>query len=91
MSFLEKAGGKRKEYLLRSIRFTHSYGAGFLLFSKFVPGSSRHRKHVGVKILAHERAEPGFLGHQCRLAGLFRNSIFRDTAASILRLRSSRL
>jgi membrane protein DedA with SNARE-associated domain len=38
MSFLEKAGGKRKDYFLRSIRFAQSYGIGFLLISKFVPG-----------------------------------------------------
>jgi len=38
MGFMERTGGQRQEYLLRSIRFIRSYGVGFLLVSKFVPG-----------------------------------------------------
>jgi membrane protein DedA with SNARE-associated domain len=38
MSFLGKGGGKRQDYFLRSIRFAQSYGIGFLLISKFIPG-----------------------------------------------------
>ena len=38
MGFMERIGGKRQEYLLRSIRFIQTYGVGFLLVSKFVPG-----------------------------------------------------
>ena len=38
MGFLERTGGKRQEYLVRSIRFIQIYGAGFLVISKFVPG-----------------------------------------------------
>ena len=38
MGFMERTGGKKQEYLLRSIRFIRSYGVGFLLVSKFVPG-----------------------------------------------------
>jgi membrane protein DedA with SNARE-associated domain len=38
MGFVERTGGKRQKYLFRSIRFIQSYGVGFLLISKFVPG-----------------------------------------------------
>jgi len=38
MGFMERTGGKRQEYLLRSIRFIRTYGVGFLLVSRFVPG-----------------------------------------------------
>ena len=38
MGFMERTGGKKQEYLLRSIRFIQSYGVGFLLISKFLPG-----------------------------------------------------
>ena len=38
MGFMERSGGKRREYLLRSIRFIRTYGVGFLVVSKFVPG-----------------------------------------------------
>ena len=38
MGSLETTGGKRQEYLVRSIRFIQIYGAGFLVISKFVPG-----------------------------------------------------
>ena len=38
MRFLERTGGKRQDYLLRSIRFIQTYGVGFLVVSKFVPG-----------------------------------------------------
>jgi membrane protein DedA with SNARE-associated domain len=38
MGFVERTGGKRQKYLFRSIRFIQSYGVGFLLVSKFVPG-----------------------------------------------------
>ena len=37
-AFFKRTGGKRQEYLLRSIRFIQTYGIGFLLISKFVPG-----------------------------------------------------
>lgn len=38
MGIMERTGGKKHEYLVRSIRFIQSYGVGFLLISKFVPG-----------------------------------------------------
>jgi membrane protein DedA with SNARE-associated domain len=38
MALMERTGGKRQEYLLRSIRFVQTYGIGFLVISKFVPG-----------------------------------------------------
>ena len=38
MDFMERTGGKRREYLLRSIRFVRDYGVAFLTVSKFVPG-----------------------------------------------------
>jgi membrane protein DedA with SNARE-associated domain len=38
MGFMERTSKRKQEYLLRSIRFTQSYGVGFLLISKFVPG-----------------------------------------------------
>jgi hypothetical protein len=38
MGLLEKTGGKRQGYLLRSIRFIQTYGIRFLVVSKFAPG-----------------------------------------------------
>ena len=91
MGFLGRTGGKRQEYFFRSIRFIQRYGLGFLIVSKFVPGvASLACPAAGIvnmsvsQFLAHERAEPCFLGHQYCLGGLFRNFLFRDTAASIL-------
>ena len=81
MGFLERTGGKRQEYLLRSIRFIQSYGMGFLIVSKFVPGiASLACPAAGIvnmsvsQILGHKRAEPVFWAASVCLVGLFRNS-----------------
>ena len=97
MGFLGRTGGKETGVLLTQhpiySKLRHGLSDRVQIRSRSrlsrLP-SRRHREHVDVTFLGNERGQPSFLGSQCLLLGLFRNSVCRDPTASILIFRSKR-